>query len=211
MVITPKPSWSNELVSMLSLLEFITPLDATLLMERNLICFPSQLLKGKAQNQTHMSVVPYPGATRNYSQTYSRHTYISSSNETDWSFPCFLLSHVVAHHAFTQMHDPCKSEEGSVRQLVHFTQPLERIWVLNSFKPLNRTWWLLISKSQIWQLKIFSFFIKWSASSHLTGMGTIFETVKCSLGNITLAWKDIYSTICTVCSKFTFSVNKIKI
>lgn len=25
MVITPKPSWNNELVSMLSLLEFITP------------------------------------------------------------------------------------------------------------------------------------------------------------------------------------------
>lgn len=46
MVITPKPSRSNELVSMLSLLEFITPLDATLLMERNLICFHSQLLKG---------------------------------------------------------------------------------------------------------------------------------------------------------------------
>lgn len=33
MVITPKPSRSNELVSMLSLLEFITPLDATLLLE----------------------------------------------------------------------------------------------------------------------------------------------------------------------------------
>lgn len=113
----------------------------------------------KAQNQTHMSVVTYPGATRNYLQTYSRHTYISSSNETDWSFPCFLLSHVVAHQASTQMHDPCKSEEGSVRKLVHFTQPLERIWVQNSFKPLNRTWWrLLISMSQIWQLKIFSFF-----------------------------------------------------
>lgn len=46
MVITPKPSRSNELVSMLSLLEFITPLDAALLMERNLICFHSQLLKG---------------------------------------------------------------------------------------------------------------------------------------------------------------------
>lgn len=44
MVITPKPSRGNELVSMLSLLEFITPLNATLLMERNLICFHSQLL-----------------------------------------------------------------------------------------------------------------------------------------------------------------------
>lgn len=46
MVITPKPSWNNELVSMLSLLEFITPLDAALLMEQNLIGFHSQLLRG---------------------------------------------------------------------------------------------------------------------------------------------------------------------
>lgn len=47
MVITPKPSWNNELVSMLSLLEFITPLAATApLMEQNLICFHSTLLKG---------------------------------------------------------------------------------------------------------------------------------------------------------------------
>lgn len=47
MVITPEPGWNNELVSMLSLLEFITQLDAALLMEQNLICFRSQLLKWK--------------------------------------------------------------------------------------------------------------------------------------------------------------------
>lgn len=36
MVITPKPRCNNELVSMLSLLEFITPLDTVLLTEQNL-------------------------------------------------------------------------------------------------------------------------------------------------------------------------------
>lgn len=37
---------------MLSLLEFITPLDATLLMEQNLICFHSQLLKGSSEGSS---------------------------------------------------------------------------------------------------------------------------------------------------------------
>lgn len=46
MVITPKPRCNNELVSMLSLLEFITPLDMVLLTEQILICFYSFSSKG---------------------------------------------------------------------------------------------------------------------------------------------------------------------
>lgn len=52
MVITPKPGWNNELDSTLSLLEFITLLDAALLMEQDLICFHSQLLQG-THTHTH--------------------------------------------------------------------------------------------------------------------------------------------------------------
>lgn len=78
MVITPKPSRGNELVSMLSLLEFITPLDATLLMERNLICFHSQLLKGTPwEGGSQMMLAARPGATRCCLRTQSRHTHVS--------------------------------------------------------------------------------------------------------------------------------------
>lgn len=71
MVITPKPRWNNEFVCMLSLLEFITPLGAALLMEQNLICFHSQLLKGthslgSSESNSH--------AGCDMSSRHSRHT-----------------------------------------------------------------------------------------------------------------------------------------
>lgn len=160
MVITPKPSWSNELVSMLSLLEFITP------------------ARRHAPDGAKPDLFSLPGARRatvrgTLGITHTRtHTHVGCDISRSHEKPNAELTADVSAHLM----------EAIAR--VHVAEWGLHIQCMSTFQPGNRTkWGLLISMSWIWQLTIFCLSIKWSGASHSTGVGTIFETVKSSLGD----------------------------
>lgn len=102
MVITPKPRCNNELLSMLSLLEFITPLDAALLTEQNQICFLSQRLRGThfERGASHTASLAAPLSAVTQIHSYRR-------------LPDLLLMRLIGifpdsyHHIYV----PCMDEE----------------------------------------------------------------------------------------------------
>lgn len=123
MVITPKPSWNNELVSMLSLLEFITPLYTALLVEQNLICFHSPTLLTGALNQTVVFACDGSSSTLKTTHTHTVNRHLSAQlMRLILSCPCFTLSHVIAHRLIRGKHDPWKSEDlAPLKECVYMT------------------------------------------------------------------------------------------
>lgn len=114
-------------------------------------------------------------------------THTRALTRNGWKSHCLMWSQDKQQHKCV-IHANQRQAERK-KKLPHFTpRLLKRTGVQRSFKPLDGMWSRrLVSKSQTWHLKLLAFLFKPSGGSHLTGVGTIFERVKSSLGNSALS------------------------